>query len=178
MMDPLPGKEIFDLSKSLRYRNIILIAFFLDKARVSENASIYFPDPDFPLTRVHEPKNRSIHMSPAGKTSLIVEIPCRHGDSLWKLPAAEIELLARTKLVQAGLIRGPEIIGTAVHRMPYAYPVLEKDFECRLQIITDYLERFQNLRLSGRNGRFLYGHIHDMMNMGREIITEYRTRHA
>jgi protoporphyrinogen oxidase len=178
MMDPLPRKEILDLSKSLRYRNLILVAFFLDKERVSENASIYFPDPDIPLTRVHEPKNRSIHMSPAGKTSLVAEIPCMHGDGFWKLPDAEIALLTRTKLMQAGLIRGPEIIGAAVHRMPCAYPVLEKGFESRLQIIADYLERFRNLRLSGRNGRFLYGHIHDMMNMGREIIAEYHMHNA
>jgi protoporphyrinogen oxidase len=127
---------------------------------------------------VHEPKNRSSHMSPKGKTSLVAEIPCMYGDSFWELPDDELVLLAREKLIQSRLIRGPEIIGTVVHRMPYAYPVLEKDFEDRLQMIAGYLERFQNLRLSGRNGRFIYGHIHDMMNMGREIITEYRAQNV
>lgn len=174
IMEPPPKKEILDLSKTLLYRNIILTAVFLDKELVSKNASIYFPDREIPLTRVHEPKNRSNRMSPAGKTSLVAETPCWPGDRLWMLPDAEIAMLTRKKLIQAGLIKEPEIIGTAVYRMPYAYPVLERDFEDRLHIIADYMAGFGNLRMSGRNGRFLYGHIHDMMNMGREIIAGFK----
>jgi len=176
MMDPLPGRDILRLSRSLRYRSIILTAFFLDKELVSENASIYFPDPDILFTRIHEPKNRSKKMSPAGKTSLVVEIPCQLDDAVWKMPDDRLILSVRSKLIQAGLMSKNEIIGSVVKRMPYAYPVLEIDFEEKLRPVRGFLNNFHNLSFSGRNGRFVYGHIHNMMKMGSEIVEEYRLK--
>lgn len=170
MMEPSPGNDIFQLSKSLRYRSIILAAFFLRKDLVSENASIYFPDPDIPFTRIHEPKNRSPKMSPPGRTSLIVEIPCQMEDDIWKISDDKLIMSIQAKLIQTRLVRDNEIIGSTIKRMPYAYPVLEIDFEEKIRKINGFLEGFSNLRFSGRNGRFVYGHIHDMMNMGKEII--------
>jgi protoporphyrinogen oxidase len=175
-LEPRPEQEILRLSKNLRYRSILLIAFFLRKPLVSENASIYFPDSEIPFTRIHEPKNRSPKMSPPDKTSLVVEIPCQIEDSIWKSNDETLVTLIRTKLIQAGLITKQEIIDCVIQRMPYAYPILEKDFEEKIRHINAYLGCFTNLRLSGRNGRFVYGHIHDMMDMGREIIEEYRTK--
>jgi len=174
MIRPVPDDETLKLSKSLRYRSILLVAFFLDKENVSGNASIYFPDPDIPFTRIHEPRNRSLKMSPPGKTSLIVEIPCQQNDSTWEMPDEQLVFLVKSKLVQAGLLEEQEIIGSATRRMPYAYPVLERDFEEKIRTVNRFLNRFENLRFSGRNGRYVYGHVHDMMDMGREIIEEYR----
>ena len=174
MIRPVPDDETLKLSGSLRYRSILLVAFFLDEETVSGNASIYFPDPDIPFTRIHEPRNRSLKMSPPGKTSLIVEIPCQQNDNKWVMPDEQLVLLVKSKLVQVGLIAGHEIIGSATRRMPYAYPVLEQDFEEKIGTINRFLNRFENLRFSGRNGRYVYGHVHDMMDMGREIIEEYR----
>lgn len=170
IMEPAPGDDILRFSRTLRYRSIILVAFFLNKHLVSENASIYFPDPDIPFTRIHEPKNRSSIMSPQGQTSLIVEIPCQMEDDIWKTSDDKLINFIQSKLVQTGLIQTNEIIGSVLKRMPYAYPVLELDFEEKIQQINRFLAGFSNLRFSGRNGRFIYGHIHDMMNMGREII--------
>ena len=113
-------------------------------------------------------------MSPPGKTSLIVEIPCQKDDGTWQMPDEEISRLVKSKLVHAGLIGAEEVIGSATRRMPYAYPVLERDFEEKIRTVNRFLNRFENLRFSGRNGRYVYGHIHDMMEMGRQIIEEYR----
>ena len=38
--------------------------------------------------------------------------------------------------------------------------------------ITRYLDRFTNLRLTGRSGRFVYGWIHNMMRFGLETVHE------
>jgi protoporphyrinogen oxidase len=173
MMRPAPDDETLELSNSLRYRSILLVAFFLDKGKVSDNASIYFPDREVPFTRIHEPKNRSLKMSPPGKTSLIVEIPCQQNDGTWEMSDEQLVFLVKSRLIQAGLIQEREIIGFATRRMPYAYPVLERDFEEKIRTINTFLNRFENLRFSGRNGRYVYGHVHDMMDMGREIVREY-----
>jgi protoporphyrinogen oxidase len=177
MMYPMPGKDILRISRSLRYRSVLLAAFFLDRESVSDSASIYFPDTDIPFTRVHEPKNRSKKMSPPGKTSLIVETPCQIDDAVWKMPDAQLILMVRSKLINAGLMNKKEILGSAVRRMPYAYPVLEIGFEKNIGIISEFLKEFSNLRFSGRNGRFVYGHIHDMMSMGKGIVQEYLASH-
>jgi protoporphyrinogen oxidase len=173
MIRPLPDDETLSLSTSLRYRSILLVALFLDKGKVTGNASIYFPDREIPFTRVHEPRNRSLKMSPPGRTSLIVEIPCQQNDGTWEMSDEQLVFLVKSKLVQAGLIKEQEIIGSATRRMPYAYPVLERDFEERIRTVNRFLNKFENLRFSGRNGRYVYGHVHDMMQMGRDIVEEY-----
>ena len=43
-----------------------------------------------------------------------------------------------------------------VLRIPSAYPLFEVGYQERSQILCDYLERFENLQLAGRGGRFRY----------------------
>jgi protoporphyrinogen oxidase len=173
MMEPKPPEEVLLLAKSLLYRNLKLVALFLNREMVSGNASVYFPDADVPFTRVYEPKNRSAYMSPPGKTSLVIEIPCQYNDELWNLEDEKLSQLACSKLIEIGLINEEEIADTLVARMSYAYPILEAGFEEKILRIINFLKGFSNLRLSGRNGRFMYVHVHDMMRFGKEIIEEY-----
>jgi protoporphyrinogen oxidase len=174
MLNPPPGRGVGQLITDLKYRSIIIVALFLNKNSVSENASIYFPDADIPFTRIHEPKNRSRRMSPEGKTSLIVEIPCQKDDVIWKASDEKLIERASSELIQAGLIAKDEIIGSLVKKMPYAYPILEAGFEEKLEDVNRFLHSFSNLAILGRNGKFVYGHIHDMMSMGRAVIERYR----
>jgi protoporphyrinogen oxidase len=171
-MEPSPPGDILRLAKSLHYRNIILVAIFLNRKRISSAATVYFPGPDFPFTRIYEPINRSVAMSPPGKTSLVAEIPCQSGDSLWGLTDEELIRRVRSRLIEINLIKNDEVLDAAVRRMPYAYPVLEIGYEEIIGEINTFLERFDNLKLSGRNGKFVYSWIHDMMRFGKEIIEE------
>ncbi|MFQ5956222.1 MAG: FAD-dependent oxidoreductase [Candidatus Brocadiales bacterium] len=173
MMDPKPTEEILLLARNLRYRNLKLVTLFLDRGSVTENTSVYFPNADFLFTRIYEPKNRSIYMSPRGKTSLVMEIPCQQDDTLWNMEDDRLVLLIRSQIIQIGLINEEEIIGASVNRISYAYPILEVGFEERIQKIIAFLEGFDNLKLSGRNGKFVYTHVHDMMKYGKEIIEGY-----
>ena len=66
-----------------------------------------------------------------------------------------------------------KIIDAVVNRMSDAYPILEIGFEEKIEHIFSYLTTFKNLRISGRNGKFLYTHVHDMMKFGKDIIDEY-----
>lgn len=173
MLEPKPMQEILLLAKSLSYRNMILIALFLNRSSVTKNASIYFPGAAFPFTRIYEPKNRSIYMSPPGKTSLVVEIPCQPEDELWNIEEGELVQLIRSKLIVMGWIREEEIIETFVTKLTRAYPILKIGIEEKLKKIVTFLKGLVNLKLSGRNGKFMYMHIHDVMRAGREIIEGY-----
>lgn len=173
LMDPLPPDDIMDCSRSLRFRNVILVALFLNRESVTSSATVYFPSVEFPFTRIYEPKNRSACMSPPGKTSLVAEIPCQPEDALWGTDDNQLTFLIRSHLMRIGWIREEEIIGSAVKRMRYAYPILETGTGEKVRRIYDFLHNFNNLKVSGRNGKFVYAWIHDMMSFGKEIISDY-----
>jgi protoporphyrinogen oxidase len=174
IMDPRPPEEILALRQELRFRNIVLVALYLDQEAVTRAATIYFPDEEFHFSRVYEPKNRYARMAPPGKTSLVAEIPCQPEDDAWsKLSDQELIDGVTAKLGAIGWIKPGTVIGSSVHRVENAYPILEAGFEQKVQRINGYLARFANLSLSGRNGRFIYSWIHDMMRFGKTIIDKY-----
>jgi protoporphyrinogen oxidase len=173
MMHPAPPREILELVKGIAFRNLILVAFFIDKKQVTKNASIYFPHRSLFFNRIYEPKNRSREMAPPDKTSLILEIPCNRDDDFWRMEDDLLIPKLRSRLIKIGWIKEPEILGTCVKRLDYAYPVLDIDHINNVEKIRDWLEGFDNLKLSGRNGRFVYAWIHDMMRFGKDIINEY-----
>jgi protoporphyrinogen oxidase len=172
-MQPLPPSPIMEMSKQLHFRSLILVAFFLNKDSVTPNASIYFPDKAVPFTRVYEPKNRNQRMSPMGKTSLVVEIPCRFRDEIWEKEDKKLKKLIKNFLLEIGFLKEKEVLNSIVYRINHAYPVLERGFSEKIQGILDYLNSFSNIFFSGRNGKFLYTHIHDQVRLGKEIIDTY-----
>jgi protoporphyrinogen oxidase len=172
-LEPQPPQEILKVSQALRYRSLILVILFLDKPSISHNASIYFPEPQYLFTRVYEPKNRSSQMAPSKMTSLVVEVPCHQYDQLWKLSNESLVQKVSSQLQTTGWFKPQEIIDSLCYRIDYAYPVLETGYEAKVQEIASFLSSFKNLKTSGRNGKFLYTHIHDMMKFGKDIICEY-----
>ena len=175
MMEPRPPEEILSFAQNLHYRNIILVALFLNKESVTGSATVYFPDPDYPFTRIYEPKNRSAYMSPPGKTSLVAEIPCQPEDKFWNMQDDALIQLIRSQLIQLGWVKREEVIDALVSRLSYAYPILEIGVEEKIQKIFNFLKSFNNLKISGRNGKFVYAWVHNMMRFGKEIIGDYIT---
>ncbi len=169
ILEPPPPEDICRLARALTHRNLVIVALFLRRPSVTDAATVYFPDPRLPFTRVTEPRNRSEAMSPPGHTSLVAEIPCGPGDPPWSAGDAHLVEITRRPLEAIGWIRGEEVVGSRVVRIPHAYPVLSLDFEHSLGPILRYLDGFSNLALAGRNGRFEYGWIHDMMREGKEV---------
>lgn len=176
MMTPTPPEEILNIGNALIYRHVKLVALFIDKPSVTDSATVYFPDRDFIFTRLYEPKNRSIHMSPEARTSLIIEIPCQYGSEYWDMEDKELIDRVSSQLIEIGWIQKEDIMDSLVYPMRYAYPVLEIGFETKIEKLFNYLKRFQNLAFAGRNSRFEYIHLHDIMKSGKEIVEDYRKR--
>jgi len=174
MMDPPAPKNIRLLVDKLQYRNVKLVAFFLNKECITQTATTYFPDGETLFTRVYEPKNRCIHMSPQGKTNLVVEIPYGAGDIYETMDDSTLVKKVQEKLVCLNWVKRDDIIDVAVHNMEYAYPVLSLDADLIVRRTISFLEGFNNLKLSGRNAKFSYAWLHDVMKSGKEII---ETRH-
>ena len=173
MMDPPPGKAVLARVRTLRYRSLILVALFLQKDSVTPDATVYFPEKDFVFTRAYEPRNRDRSMAPPGQTSAVFEIPCDPGDTHWRMADEELVALVLSHLAKTAWVRPEEIIGTEVRRMEYAYPVVDLDTGSITKEVLSFLERLSNLRLAGRNGRFVYCSIHDVMTESREIAETF-----
>ncbi len=174
IMDPSPGEAVLAPARTLRYRNLVLVALFLRKDSVTPNATVYFPEKDFVFTRVYEPKNRGRSMAPPGQTSLVFEIPCDPGDAHWNMVDEELIDLVRSQLAAIAWVKPEEIVGSETRRMEHAYPVVDVDAGGIRDEILGFLERLSNLRISGRNGRFVYCSIHELMIESREIAGAYR----
>lgn len=174
MFDPVVPEAVWQVLESIRFQHLMLVAVFLNKPAISPNASLYFPDKDIVFTRVVEPRNRSLAMSPTGKTSLIAEIPYSEISPLWSWSNADFVTKTQQNLVDTGLIKPEEIVGTTTYQIKYAYPVLDLEYPQKIAQLMGYLEQFTNLHLSGRGGKFVYGHIHDMMRYGKDVVEEIK----
>ena len=172
-MHPLPPGEILEAARRVRFRNVILVAFFLNRESVSNAAIIYFTDPDFSIIRVYEPRNRNLRMSPPGKTSLVAEIPCSPLEETWALSDDTLIHRAESELIRAGLVRKPDILGACVHRMPYAYPVPDTALQEHVEKLLHFAGTFGNLKLLGRCGTWQYLWMHDLMAKGRRLVDSY-----
>ena len=133
---------------------------------MSPDASIYFPDPGVPFTRIHEPRNRSRRMAPAGMTSLVVEFPFFAGEAVGEAPAGELAETALTLLERWGLARRAELLFARSLSLPAAYPVMEIGYQEGRDRVLGEVSKIRNLKILGRGGRFAYAHLHDMMREG------------
>lgn len=173
MMEPLAPREIRALVDKLRYRNIRLAAFFLNRNFITQTATTYFSDRRMPFTRIYEPKNRCMNMAPHGKTSLVAEIPCDYGDIDDTMDNDILIKSVQKKLVQLKWIKPHDIIDVATHRLEHAYPILSIEAETIVRRALHYLESFNNLELSGRNAEFSYVWLHNVMKSGMEIVKKW-----
>ncbi|MBP7778855.1 MAG: FAD-dependent oxidoreductase [Acidobacteria bacterium] len=170
VLDPRPPGGILALADQVTFRHVALVAWFLARPSVTGYATVYFPEPTTPVTRVSEPRNRSPLMAPPNHTSLVAEVPCSEADDLWHGTDDAIVRTAAPALAALGWLLPDEVKGTTVVRVPNAYPVLTIEAEQAAAELVHYLGRFHNLHLLGRNGLFHYGWLHTMMRMAKTLV--------
>ena len=173
LLDPAPPADVL-AAAAFRFRQLALVALFLDRETVTRAATLYFPEPCFPFTRVSEPKNRSSLMAPPGRTSLVAELPYFPGEPLGELADDRLVDSTVRHLADAGLIVAGQVRDACVRRLADAYPVLEKGVEDRRRAIMAYLSGFANLRVVGRCGTFRYRHIHHLLPEAGQAVASLR----
>ena len=178
MLFPAAPENLLSLSKKIRFRNLVLVALFIDKHKLTPNASIYFPDPDIPFTRGYEPQNRCPTMAPSDKTSFVVEIPCYEQDEIWGASDEVLGERVTSLLSETGLFTASQVSGFEVQRMKNAYPVLSQESTEDIKEILKYLTTFKNLAIQGRNGLFEYTHTHDLLRTAKDAVDGLHHEHA
>lgn len=167
--DALP-QTIRDAAARLRFRRLRLVFLRLGIPRVSDNASIYVPGPEFKVSRVYEPKIRSADMAPDNETSLVVEIPCFAGDETAAMTDEALTERVIGELDQIGVVGRQHVLEWRHHVLPFAYPVYSLGYEREVAAIVEGLSSIANLDLIGRAGSFFYSHLHDQLRMGKDYV--------
>ena len=77
-----------------------------------------------------------------------------------------------------GLVNASLVTGYDTHRLENAYPVYFKEYEVISEIVLSYLRRFENFCTLGRGGSYFYGHLHDFVSNGFEVVSSVNDSNA
>ena len=155
-LDPPAPAEVQAAARSLRYRDLVLVALTMDGAAPFPDNWIYLHDPATRAGRVQNFGAWSDGMVPDGAGCLGVEYFCFAGDDVWEMPEEEAVAMGRDELAGIGLIDPRQVTGGVKVRVPKAYPIYDTRYEEAVSVIRSYLSGFANLEPCGRNGLHHY----------------------
>jgi protoporphyrinogen oxidase len=150
---------------SLRFRSLVFLNLMLRRAEFTENTWMYVASGNLRISRIQEPKRRSPSMTPDGRTSIMLEIPCDAGDAVWSATDRDLKELARTELAALGFTID-DVVGAFSVRVEHGYPIYHLDYERDRQALLRETDCFANLRTAGRQGLFRYVFMDTAMQMG------------
>jgi protoporphyrinogen oxidase len=179
-LDPPAPQEVVDAASRLKYRDFLTVALIIDQPAVFPDNWIYVHDDRVRVGRIQNYKNWSPDMVPDPRfTCLGLEYFCFAGDGLWSMTDAELVELATRELDVIGLAAPGFVRDGTVVRAPKAYPVYDEGFETALQASRQFLERFSNLQLVGRNGMHKYNNQdHSMLTAMLAVRNLFGERHC
>jgi protoporphyrinogen oxidase/predicted dehydrogenase len=155
-LDPPPPPEVQHAARTLRYRDLVLVALMTTEDEPFPDNWIYLHDPETRAGRVQNYGAWSADMVKPGTTCLGVEYFCFQGDDIWEMSDEQAVELATQELSRIGLIDPSKVIDGVKVLVPRAYPMYDAHFEEAVATIRAYLGTFQNLQTCGRNGLHRY----------------------
>jgi len=155
-LEPAAPPEVLAAARSLRYRDLCLVALVIDDAEPFPDNWIYLHDSGTRAGRVQNFGAWSPEMVEPGTTCLGAEYFCFEGDEIWELSEADAIRLATDELAQIGLLDRAKVVDGARVRVRRAYPVYDGTYERAVAVIRDHLSQYENLQTFGRNGLHRY----------------------
>lgn len=164
-IEPAPDNDLVSLSANMHYRAIVVVCLLINKPKVFDAEWIYFTNRIF--NRLSDIKNcGATEAIPDGKTGLMAEITCNFEDDIWNADKDSLCQKVIGELVEEGFIKQNEVLNCYVLKAKNGYPVYDIDYEIRLGKITKYIEKIDNLIVTGRQGLFKYVDMDVAMEMG------------
>lgn len=165
LMSPAAPAPVLAAAASMRFRGMILIYLVLGQDQFTEYDAHYFPEQSIPMSRMSEPKNYSAASEPAGRTVLCAELPCDPGEEHWTLSDDELGKRMCAWLAATGLPVKAPVLATHTRRLAHAYPVYDRDYAERFDLIDEWLGGFEGLLTFGRQGLFAHDNTHHALAM-------------
>ncbi|MCK4650888.1 NAD(P)-binding protein [Candidatus Babeliales bacterium] len=159
-MDPLPKENIIKAAKKLRYRGLITVNFIINKKNICFDHWLYIHDKSVKMGRIGNMNNFSLKMvDNPNHTALSLEYFTFVDSSFWKKTDDALIRLGKREIEKIGIVKKKDVISGMILRLQKAYPIYDKNYKKDLKIIFDYLNKFSNLQLMGRNGLHKYNNM-------------------
>ena len=167
ILRPSAEHAVLAATEQLSYRDLVTVHLLLNREQVTNDTWVYVHDPRVSFARLHEPRNWSPALAPAGKTSLVLEVFCEAGDSIWQTSDEGLcELVTRDLAHYLHFIEPSDVIGGFAVRLRDAYPRYGLDYRPAVDTIKSHLKRFTNLQIVGRGGTFRYNNADHAVETG------------
>jgi protoporphyrinogen oxidase len=168
MGDEVP-EDVRRIAEGLVYRDFIAVGLLLKRLRIEERSGrkrtgrhnvqdnwIYIQERDVKLGRIQIFNNWSPYLVKDPDTVWIgLEYFCNEGDALWSMSDGALLEYAVDELVRLRMIVREDFLDGTVVRMLKTYPAYLGTYD-RFHVIKDYVDRYRNLFLIGRNGMHKY----------------------
>lgn len=152
-------EEILEISDALQYRDFMIVGLLLDREKLLcplDDNWIYIQEPDVVAGRLQIFNNWSPWLvADNSKVWMGVEYFCSEGDRLWAKPDEEVASFAAAELERIRILSPGAVLDSTVIRVPKTYPAYFGSYH-RFDELREYLDRFENLYLIGRNGMHKY----------------------
>jgi protoporphyrinogen oxidase len=156
------------VSDGLQYRDFITVGLLLNKLKIKNETQIptlnglvpdhwiYIQERDVKIGRLQIFNNWSPYMvSDIDKVWIGLEYFCNEGDELWQKNDDEFIRFAIDELHRIDIIDKNDVLDRTIIRMPKTYPAYFGTY-AQFNLIKEFLDKFENLFLIGRNGMHKY----------------------
>jgi protoporphyrinogen oxidase len=159
---PAPA-EVSKVSDGLMYRDFITVGLLLKRLAIGgQNAGllkdnwIYIQEPDVLVGRMQIFNNWSPYMvGDPDKVWIGLEYFCNDTDELWHKSDQDMIALAVAEVEKMGIAFSADCVDATVIRMEKTYPAYFGTYD-RFHLVREFVDRYQNLFLVGRNGMHKY----------------------
>ena len=171
MANPGAPQDVLAAASGLRYRDFLTVALVVRGDDLFPDNWIYVHEPRVKVGRIQNYRSWSPDMVPAGGHGCVgLEYFCFEGDRLWTSPDSELIELAVDELDRLGLAASERVERGHVVRVPRAYPIYDREYEQRLNIVRGWLDGIDGLQQIGRNGLHRYNNSdHSMLTALRAV---------
>jgi protoporphyrinogen oxidase len=161
--DVPPPREVQEVGNGLLYRDFITVGLLLNRLNISDHGGellkdtwIYIQEPDVLVGRMQIFNNWSPFLvSDPEKVWIGLEYFCYDTDELWRKPDQEMIAWAVQEVEKLGIVARADVVDATVLRMEKTYPAYFGTYD-RFPVIRDFVDRYDNLFLVGRNGMHKY----------------------
>jgi protoporphyrinogen oxidase len=164
--DVTPPANVLEVSDGLAYRDLVTVGLLVRSLRIHDETPqgkrlirdnwIYIQEPDVLLGRLQVFNNWSPYLvADPANVWLGLEYFCSQSDELWNLSDERLIALATDELSSIGIVEASQVLDATVLRMEKTYPAYFGTYN-RFSEVREYVDRYTNLFLIGRNGMHRY----------------------
>lgn len=182
-MNDVP-KKIAEIAKGLPYRDYMTVGVLVPKLKLKNETNIktlgniipdnwvYVHDKSVKMGRFQIYNNWSPYLvkEPENTVWIGLEYFCNEGDKLWSMTDDDFAKMALSEMAKINIIGDEkEVLDYHVERVKKAYPAYF-DTYAQFDQLKEYLDKFPNLFLVGRNGQHRYNNLDHSMCTSFEAV--------